>query len=228
MKDDLKNCRIRSVVNHFSLFSLSATEASTFHLHRRRRRQIVEPLPTRRSRLLLSHDFSSKRQLVEFAQMTFKIESVQTAAVIQVSQDSSCLRPLGAAGIDVTYWQMDSAFFTTYSQTVLLYLQQMLLLGFSYHLMAWCDSNPHQQSCSGLGPLTDALPNEPQLCGKWTVPCVSPQVMHLQTFQPIPAGSIVLQILLAEVGLVWMGLISYPFLHVKVCLNNWLTSLISW
>ena len=71
--------------------------------------------------------------------------------------------------------------------------------------------------------LKDALSNEPQICTD-----LSPQVVHLQTFQPIPAGSIALQILLAEVGLVWMGLISCHFLHVKVFLNNWLTSLISW
>ena len=45
-------------------------------------------------------------------------------------------------------------------------LQQMALLGFSYHLRQWCDSNP-RQSCTTLGPLKDAPLTELQHRGKY-------------------------------------------------------------
>ena len=72
-------------------------------------------------------------------------------------------------------------FFTTYSKAVLLILQQMELLGFSYHLMPQCDSSPNQSSCTRLGPLEDALPTELQHCGY--NPCkVNSTSVHLKSF----------------------------------------------
>ena len=50
--------------------------------------------------------------------------------------------------------------FTTYYLTAFVFLQQMALLGFSYHLTPGHDSNPRQYSCTGQGPLKDAVQTE--------------------------------------------------------------------
>ena len=55
-----------------------------------------------------------------------------------------------------------SSFFTCYSQTGLLLMQRMALLGFSSHLMLGYDLNSRQRSCNRLGRMRDTLPPEQQ------------------------------------------------------------------